>query len=439
MPRSQWCFVVCMMLICGAAAADAPTLPPLPTPPKIDEKTASGFNLAKRMELWYQILTGRGCILSETNPAAQIQNLGTMISNHRDRTEQAALLVYFNDHLVPHGTARLAGVPGFGTWAEIADKKNASFDWMKANLPQGPADTAEQAKAYIAAFQAFRQRVTDDHTYGEALLAASGCHKSDQAPTGRAQGVEPFTLWVHLTAPRQLESALAPVRDKIVPQTISGEVEARTVLTDAKSAKLDRLFIYGKLLKGAYDAYGVLESTKATAERVSWFATLYDGDRAVEMANAPKRVIQLQAELAALIIKLIPDVKPAPSVGGGPGGIVKKVMTGNHILAARATSPIRTADKVTTDQRTLTETTALVRTYRVAFTAFDIEWVTAANERWLDLPGLPVAKVCAIHNAIMRKYSKGVDVQLNKWLVMQGDVLSPMLCAEKASTSAFPE
>jgi hypothetical protein len=428
------------MLICGAAAADVPGLPPLPAPPKIDQKTASGFNLAKRMELWYQILTGaRGCILSETNPAAQIQNLGTMISNHRDRTEQAALLVYFNDHLIPHGTARLAGVPGFGTWAEIADKKNASFDWMKANLPHGPADTAEQAKAYIAAYQAFRKRVTDDHAYGEALLAASGCHKSDQAPTGRPQGVEPFTLWVHLTAPAQLEMELRPVRDTIVPQTNTAEVGATRVLTEAKSATLDRLFTYGTLLKGAYDAYGALERSKSTAERMRWFAALYDGDRAVEMAGAPERVLQLQAELAALIIKLIPDVKPAPSVGGGPGGIVKKVMTGKHILASRATSPIRTADKVTTDQRTLTETTALVRTYRVAFTAFDIEWVTEASERWLDLPGLPATKVCALHNAIMRKYSKGVDVQLNKWLVMQGDVLSPMLCAEKASTSSFPE
>ncbi len=430
--------LLCSMLICGTAAAEVPTLPPLPVPPKIEQKTADSFNLGRRMELWYQILTGaRGCILSETNPAAQIQNLGTMISNHRNQQEQAVLLVYFNDHLIPHGTARLAGVPGFGTWGEIAAKKNASFDWMKANLPQGPADTAEQAKAYIAAYQAFRKRVTDDHRWGEALLAASGCHQSDQAPTGRPQGVEPFTLWVHLTAPPQLEMALGPVRDTIVPQTNTAEVEATTLLTDAKSTTLDRLFIYGKLLKGAYGSYAALERSKPTAERMSWFAALYDGDRAVEMAHAPKRVLQLQADLAALIIKLIPDVKPDPSVGGGPGGTVKKVMKGKHILASRATSPIRTADKVTTDQRTLTETTALVRTYRVAFTAFDIEWVTAPNEYWLDLPGLPVANVCALHSAIMRKYSKGVDVQLNKWLVTQGDVLSPMLCAEKTSTNSF--
>ncbi|MFN0250901.1 MAG: hypothetical protein ACKV2T_28765 [Kofleriaceae bacterium] len=427
------------MLICGSAAADVPVLPTLPTPPKIDQKQASGFNLTKRMELWYQILTGRGCILSETNPAGQIQNLGTMISNHRDRTEQAALLEYFNNHLVPHGTARLAGVPGFGTWAEIAAKKNASFDWMKANLPQGPADTADQAKAYIAAYQAFRTRVTEDHAYGKALLAASSCHESDQAPTGRPQGVEPFTIWVHLTAAPQLEAALAPVRDKIVPQTLPGEAEAQAVLNEAKSATLDRLFIYGKLLKNAYSAYGTLERGKPTAERMSWFATLYDGDRAVQMAGAPARVIDLQAQLAALVLKLIPNVKPAPSVGGGPAGIVKKALTGKHILASRATSSIRNADKVTTDQRTLTETTALVRTYRIAFTAFDVQWVTAAKEGWLDLPGLPVAKVCALHSAIMRKYSKGVDVQLNKWLVEQGDVLSPMLCAERTSTSSFAE
>lgn len=47
--------------------------------------------------------------------------------------------------------------------------------------------------------------------------------------------------------------------------------------------------------------------------------------------------------------------------------------------------------------------------------------------------------VCALRHAIVRKYTKGIDVQLNKWLVMQSDVLSPMLCKEKASTGSLAE
>ena len=118
---------------------------------------------------------------------------------------------------------------------------------------------------------------------------------------------------------------------------------------------------------------------------------------------------------------------------------MKKLLTGKHILASRATSALRTADKVTSDERTLTQTTVLVRTYKVAFTAFDVQWVTAPNEYWLDLPGIPVKEVCALHHGIARKYTKGIDVQLNKWLVMQTDILSPMLCKNKAATSSLEE
>jgi len=435
-----WSALILVAIFGGTAAADLAAPPPLPAPPEIDGKTAASFNLSSRMKLWFDIFNGRSCILKETNPAAQIQGIGTMISQHRGTPqENAALAAYFNDHLMVHGKAWLAGVPGFGTWTELADRKNASFDWLEANQPKGPVDTAEQAKVYVAAYHAFTARAADDHKYSNALKAASPCHRQDKAPTGSPQGARHFTIWSHLTSPVQIEQTLAPTREKLVPQTIPGEADAVRVLGEAKTAKLDRLFAYGKLLKDAYAAYGSLEQGKVAAERMTWFSTLYDGPRAKEMADAPRRVTEHQAALAALIVKLIPDVKPAKAVGGVPAATVKKVLTGKQILASRATSAVRTGDKVTTDEKALTETTVLVRTYNVAFTAFDVQWVTAAKETWLDIPGLPVKDVCALHHAVVRKYTKGVDVQLNKWLVMQSDVLSPMLCKEKASTSSLAE
>jgi hypothetical protein len=433
------CVVACLTLWSGTAVADLAVPPPLPEPPVIQKSTASSFNLAKRMELWVEVFGGRRCILTETDPAAQIQGIGRMISNHRDPSEQAALLTYYNQHLVAHGQAHLAGVPGFGTWDDIAAKKNASFDWMKANLPHGPADTADQAKAYVAAYLAYRERAAEDHEYARALAAASPCHRKDQAPTGRPQGVELFSIWLHATEARQVERVLAVERDKLVPPGLGGEVQARRVLDQASSAKLDRLYTYGKLLKDAYGAYGALEQSKPTAERMTWFASLYDGERRAAMERAPTRLVETQAALAALIHELIPDVKPAKAVGGAPAATVKQVLSGKHILASRATSAIRTGDTVTTDERELSATKVLVRTYRVAFTAFDVQWVTAGNAYWLDLPGLPARDVCALHHATVRKYTKGVDVQLHKWLVMQDDVLSPMLCKDKASTGSLGE
>ncbi len=427
------------MLLSGTAGADLPALPPLPAPPQIQQKTAPSFNLAKRLQVWVNIFNGRGCILSETDPARQIQNLSTMISNHRDPTEGPALVEYYNKHIVPHGTAHLAGVPGFGTWAELADKKNASFDWLRANQPKGPADPAEQARAYIAGYQAYTKRAAEDRKYSEALRAASPCHSQDSAPTGRPQGVDQFTSWNHFLTPVQLEQMLAPVRERLVPQRIEGESDAMRVIDEAKTAKLDRLYTYGRLLKNAYDAYSVLERGKVSAERMTWFASLYEGERAAAMANAPKRVAELQTEMAALITKYIPEIKPAKAVGGAPASTAKKVLSGKGILASRATSELRSKDKVTSDERTLTSTTVLVRTYKVAFTAFDVEWVTAAHENWLDVLGLPVMQVCALRHAIVRKYTKGIDVQLNTWLLQQADVLSPMLCKEKASTGALGE
>ena len=135
-----------------------------------------------------------------------------------------------------------------------------------------------------------------------------------------------------------------------------------------------------------------------------------------------------------MIVRIIPQLKPLKAVGGAPASTVKTVMKGKHIRAARATSELRKSDKEVTDTKDVGNNKVLVRKYRVAFSAFDAQYVTPAHELWKDLPGLPIAEVCALRGTVVRRYTKGLDRELNKWLTEGDEVVAPILCKHATAT-----
>lgn len=413
----------------------------LPPPPTIAQVNASSANIALGLTFWYEMFAkGNRCVLEERDVASKIQGLGSKISTHKDPAEQKLLIEYYNKHLLPAAKAWLVGVPGHGSYDELAARRAASLAWLSANRPAGPVNDAEQAKAYVAAYRAYQKRAADDHAYVMQLNQTSACHRKGSPPSGSAgaiPAINGFMSWQHETSPDAIERSLGSAREALVPAGLKGESEGTRLLAAAQG-QLTTLRDHGKLLEDAYRVHYMLEAEKPTAERMTWFAPLYQGARATDLAEAPKRLGQMQDALAALIVKHVPQLKPSKAAGGAPGSTVKSVMKGKHIKASRATSELRKSDKEVTDTKDMGGGKVLVRKYRVVFTAFDAQYVTAANDLWKDLPGLPVAEVCALRGTVVRKYTKGLDRQLNKWLAEGDDVVAPILCKHATATGELP-
>lgn len=73
-----------------------------------------------------------------------------------------------------------------------------------------------------------------------------------------------------------------------------------------------------------------------------------------------------------------------------------------------------------------------VYTAGTQFEGFDVEYVTRdVKPFWRDLPGLPLSELCSLTFAKARRYTRGFDRKLNRWVVVYASTAYPIPCKNR--------
>ena len=378
----------------------------LPAPP-VGASGEGRRTVERLMTAWYDSLWKGECLERE-DPAPSMAKLAAMIAAHPVADERKAYTEYYDRHLFPKSKAWHAGVPGFGTHAELETRRKTWLEWKKTGAPkQREAKTVEQIRTLAGELVAYVKRTTAEHEFVSKMMTASGCYNKKFE----------FQSWRAATTDRQMSDYVSDVLDKSVPP-LTGAQQADISLKKLAADQPEGLAQRGSLLESAYLAYGQLVEQAPLAAAYGELAAI---GKAGDAARYPKLTVELATALAARVREVTLSAKvSAPSA-------VTSLLAKTRSKGARATSALEHNDRMETDQ--VEKNGKLYeRSYRLVYDAVGVEFVVDERKKWLpDLPGLPARAVCQVHAGHAIKYAKGFGRKLGKWELQVG-VSSVILC-----------
>ncbi len=414
-----------LALILSAVPAVAQQIAPPPEP-----KHFSSRSIHQNLQRWYENLT-TDCILAVRDDA-QMNRIAGQISKHPAQPDQGIYVNYFNKVLLPRYNALLAGVPGYGTYAEIDARREATMKFLNDGLPKGPAGTEAEIKAFIVAYKAYAKRAAEERKWLMGLHAISPCH--------REQRFENITLLKgfhnlnRFTDPAMVKSRLAEIRNPLVTHFGGmAELEGFFQKLESPSVTVDLLYWGEMIVDAARHFMKLLEVEKLYVTLPLW-AEIFEGQEKTDLLAKQAAAVQMKEKVQKAIGTIFPNIEPPTGKGDkGLEGTAKGLVKGRAVklLTVRVTSPKGTykgsIEKVV---KKLSDTKVLIRKYEIRYDHFGVAYV--ADERpyqwWPELPGLPAAEVCSLVIGVAKKYSKGVDVTIGKWLFETNDTRIPILC-----------
>ncbi len=425
-----------------------------PPPPTSSYKSRPLHSDLVRMHL---ALT-QSCILAESDTGAMAR-LGEKVSSFKaEPADQPRFAAYYNDVLLPAYNAAKTGVLGFGTYEEIDARRAASMKALAELLPKGPVSDETQAQAFITAYRAYEERAAADFDYLSRLQQTSGCH-AGTAPLEKLPHLGGFSAWRRAVEPRNVVATLHELRDEAAPgggpsdrveklvAKLSGAVPTTPQEGAAGRKQRDQAALptdikkLGQLARDAVMLYHQVKQANTNPRLLELWAGLYDGAEREALLSAPARAEQSLDALVTGAIKVLGQIEP-------PAATVKdkKLLTiANPLvkkrrgpaLSVRVLSPMEKVDREETDTEDLGDR-VVVHKYRVVYDTFAIGFV--GDDRpyawWPDLPGLPAKQVCTAMTGMARRYKKGRNVPLNKWLFVTDDIAIPILCRNKDKAGA---
>jgi hypothetical protein len=195
------------------AALHAAPVGAQPFPPPPDPQHFSSRPIHQNLLRWHDNLT-TDCILAVRDDA-QMNRIAGQISKHGQQPDQGIYADYFNKVLMPRYNALIAGVPGYGTYAEIDAKRQEYMKYLEEGLPKGPAGTEAEIRAFIAAYQAYAKRAVELRTWLMGLHKLSVCHREQRFEKTPLLGG--FHNLNRFTDPAMVKHRLAERRDPLVP------------------------------------------------------------------------------------------------------------------------------------------------------------------------------------------------------------------------------
>jgi hypothetical protein len=425
----QWFILPLLVLLAWPAQAQ-----PIKPPP--DPQHFSSRSIHQNLQRWYENLT-TDCILAVRDDA-QINRIAGQISKHQAQPDQGIYVNYFNKVLLPLYNAQLAGVPGYGTYAEIDAKRQEFMKFLNDQLPKGPAGTEAEIKTFIAAYQAYAKRAAEMRTWLMGLHKLSPCH--------REQRFENITLLKgfhnlnRFTDPAMVKARLAEIRDPLVPHFGGmGEIEGFFQKLESPGVTVDLLYWCEMILDAVRTYVKLVDVEKQYAVLPLW-ASIFEGEEKTQLLGKQAAVVATREKILKSVGTIFANIEPpAARPDKGLESTAKGLVKGRaaKILTVRVTSPKGTyKGSIEKFVKKISETKVLMRKYEIKYDHFGVAYVS--DERpyawWPDLPGLPASDVCSLMIGVAKKYSKGVDVTTGKWLFESNDTRHPILC--KNATAA---
>ncbi|MBU1245062.1 hypothetical protein KJ612_17810 [Myxococcota bacterium] len=401
-----------------------------PIKPPPDPQHFSSRPIHQNLVRWYENLT-TDCILAVRDDA-QINRIAGQISKHQAQPDQGIYVNYFNKSLLPLYNALLAGVPGYGTYAEIDAHREAATKFLNEQLPKGPAGTEAEIRSFVASYQAYIKRAAEERKWLMGLHKLSACHREQRFEN--ITMLKGFHNLNRFTDPAMVKARLAELRNPLVPH-FGGMAELEGFFQKLESPKEEMdLFFYGQLVMDAVRTFKTLGEVETQFAVLPLWAEIFEGDEKAELVGRLARITELKKKVFIAIGTIFNNIEPpAAKAEKSLLGTAKSLVKASGVLSIRITSSKGTYNGSVTQYKKVTETKVLVRTVPIKYDHFGISYVS--NERpyqwWPDLPGLPATDVCTLVVGVAKKYSKGVDVQLGKWLFYPNDNRIPILCKNK--------
>lgn len=412
--------VVAVGALVGRAAAELPPPPPGPT-------TGAGRTVAKFLELYYGysrdpdfcIRSMRSAADAFTRNRATIADLGPA---------GAELGAYLDQHLGPYFAPQWEGVPGFGTYAEVAARREATAAWIRANVPPStPIASVADAERYAAAENAFFEKVEAERAWTEALFAAGPCVRYFANHSNLDPQLGDFGAFRHWIGDASIAQMVIDARTKAFPR-IDGHARGASTLTHHVKGPFATASALGDALGMVV---GSVRDIDADEPRVALYQTLADRLRrgAAPIAQAMAQRTQIRARLVEWFQVSFPRMGVWPAVKDGAAAPLVKAWAkrAGKVVASRVTDRMAGFDEV----RSEFAGNHYLRPVRFRGKTFGFQ-VVFAGPPWDGWPsmGIPAAEICHSLSVSAVRYDAGADVELGRWVYHLGTT-NPIPCANK--------
>lgn len=323
--------------------------------------------------------------------------------------------IAYRNKITKYLTENKGGIAGVGTWAEVQAYPAKAEQWYRANKPTKGVKTVAGVKAYLAKLRAYEARAAKDRRI-RSLISANPCTRNLRL--GAWPGM--------ITTYTRDQMRLRAIRHHL-PRYYQTR-PAREFVKKYTNATFKRRIDQGRML---HDAVSLYTSMKQEAELapaiIEWIGMLEP--KSLEYAKA--EIVEhaaLQKKIAALYASEIRKVRlPKKSRSGKAQRIARRLL--RKQVRVHATSGI---NRVNNPQSEIFRARGKLwkRTWNESLDEIEIWYISRDKPRtwFVDMPGVPLKKVCSLKVAAAHRYRRGISVPLNKWLLEEDNQIAPILC-----------
>lgn len=236
------------------------------------------------------------------------------------------------------------------------------------------------------------------------------------------------------TDPAMVKHRLAERRDPLIPH-FGGMTRLEGFFEELENPKQNvDVFFLGQHVVEAVRTWEELGDIEKKYVTLPLWAELFEGEEKAALLAKQAKMTELRAKVFTSIGTLFAGIEP-PKAANEKGllGTAKGLVKASKLLSLRVTRGKGNYSGSVTQYKKISETKVLVREVPVRYEHFGIAYVVDDRpyEWWPDLPNLPASSVCRLMVGVAKKYSKGVDVKLNKWEFYPNELPVPILCKNK--------
>jgi hypothetical protein len=397
------------------ASAGTKGYAPFGEPPR----TKNGAHVRMAMVRWYFFINNGKCSLTDASRIGRaIKDIDRMILRLPPGEQQ--VFMDYRNKLTRHFNAEHRGIPGLGTWREVMVKRDEALKWYPANKPKGTPKTDAEFAAYAKSIKAYRTRAQSDRAYlGKAL--AWPCAQM------RSRGLGKWNYYVRASSvDRVLTRAIRENQPRLHHLQ-----SAKHFLAKYADATYKEPRDYGRMLLDAVALYSNLQEDLGREKRLMLWAQAIGGNAAAAAKADLATARAAMKTVAALYAANIKKVRLPKKARSSKAQRIARRAVGKQVRV-HATSGIR---KVANPQSEVFRRAGKLwkRSWSESLDEVEIWYIARAKpKKWfVDMPGVPLKKVCSLRTAAAHRYRRGLNVKLNRWLLEEDAMISPILCTAK--------
>jgi len=320
--------------------------------------------------------------------------------------------------------AQQLGIPGHGTYAELAKRRDQDVAEVEAAFPTIEPKTPAEMTATREAYAKFRARAQQLRELGLKLDAASPCLRHAGDWHAIIHGLQPD--FVQERIQKHATPILNALRGPF--STWSRDAEQLAVTGKHRPADADAM---AKLVNSAVQKHAFLiEQKDAVAQLPGWadYAPAFGREW---YRTAPQKRAELEQAMATIVDTYLGEVKPPAGPKDAASEKTFRAWYAGHHKGVKLLA-VRIAEKGQRDRDTYDKQSGIK--YREKYRFVKAYYVTAADAT-TAVPNVDNSALCELRWATIIFYEKGFKVQLRTWMADAPPMrMSPMLCKHAKAT-----